>query len=40
MEKDIKNYVLIKLPVKVENLNKASDLLGDKKELIFKIYPV
>ena len=37
MEKDIKNYVLIKLPVKVENLNKASDLLGDKKELYNKI---
>ena len=37
MEKDIKNYVLIKLPMKVQNLNKASDLLGDKKELYNKI---
>ena len=37
MEKEIKNYALIKIPVKVENLTKASDLLGDKKELYNKI---
>lgn len=37
MEKEIKNYALIKIPVKVENLSKASDLLGDKKDLYNKI---
>ena len=36
-EKDIKNYVLIKLPVKVENISKASSLLGTPKELYNKI---
>ena len=33
----IKNYVLIKLPVQVENLQKASDILGNKKDLYKKI---
>ena len=37
MEKEIKNYALIKIPVKVENLTKASDLLGNKKDLYNKI---
>lgn len=37
MEKEIKSYALIKIPVKVENLSKASDLLGDKKDLYNKI---
>ena len=37
MEKEIKNYVLIKIPVKVENLTKASELLGNKKDLYNKI---
>ena len=37
MEKEIKSYALIKVPVKVENLSKASDLLGDKKDLYNKI---
>ena len=37
MEKEIKNYALIKIPVKVENLSKASDLLGEKKDLYNKI---
>ena len=37
MEKEIKSYALIKFPVKVENLSKASDLLGDKKDLYNKI---
>ena len=36
-EKEIKNYVLIKLPVKVENISKASSLLGNSKELYNKI---
>ena len=36
-ENDIKNYALIKLPVKVENLSKASALLGDEKDLYEKI---
>ena len=34
---DIKNYALIKLPVKVENMSKASDLLGTPKEIYNKI---
>ena len=34
---DIKNYVLIKLPVKVENMSKASSLLGTPKEIYDKI---
>jgi hypothetical protein len=33
----IKNYVLIKLPVKVENTEKASSLLGTEKEIYNKI---
>ena len=40
MEKEtevIKNYVLIKLPVKVENTEKASSLLGTEKEIYNKI---
>ena len=40
MEKEtegIKNYVLIKLPVKVENTEKASSLLGTDKEIYNKI---
>ena len=37
MEKEIKNYALIKIPVKVENLTKASELLGNKKDLYNKI---
>ena len=37
MEKEIKSYALIKIPVKVENLSKASDLLGDKNDLYNKI---
>ena len=37
MEKEIKSYALIKIPVKVENLSKASDLLGNKKDLYNKI---
>lgn len=40
MEKEtegIKNYVLIKLPVKVENTEKASSLLGTEKEIYSKI---
>jgi len=37
MEKDIKNYALIKIPVKVENLTKVSDLLGNNKDLYNKI---
>ena len=37
MEKEIKSFALIKIPVKVENLSKASDLLGDKKDLYNKI---
>ena len=37
MEKEIKSYALIKIPVKVENLSKASDLLGDNKDLYNKI---
>ena len=37
MEKEIKNYALIKLPVKVENLSKASALFGNEKELYDKI---
>ena len=37
MEKEIKSYALIKIPVKVENLSKASDLLGEKKDLYNKI---
>ena len=36
-EKDIKNYVLIKLPVKVESISKASSILGTPKELYNKI---
>ena len=40
MEKEtegIKNYVLVKLPVKVENTEKASSLLGTEKEIYNKI---
>ena len=40
MEKEtegIKNYVLIKLPVKVENTEKASSLLGTENEIYNKI---
>ena len=40
MEKETegtKNYVLIKLPVKVENTEKASSLLGTEKEIYNKI---
>ena len=40
MEKEtegIKNYILIKLPVKVENTEKASSLLGTEKEIYNKI---
>ena len=36
-EKEIKNYALIKLPVKVQNLSKASALLGNEKDLYEKI---
>ena len=32
-----KSYAIIKLPVKVENLEKASNLLGNKKEIYSKI---
>lgn len=32
-----KSYAIIKLPVKVENLEKASNLLGSKKEIYSKI---
>ena len=34
---NVKNYVLIKLPVKVENMSKASNLLGTPKEIYDKI---
>lgn len=35
--KDTKSYILIKLPVKVENLSKASALLGTEKEIYEKV---
>ena len=35
--KDTKSYILIKLPVKVENLSKASSLLGTEKEIYEKV---
>ena len=35
--KNIKNYALIKLPVKIENMSKASSLLGNEKEIYNKI---
>ena len=28
-----KSYAIIKLPVKIENLEKASNILGNKKEI-------
>lgn len=32
-----KNYIIIKLPAKVENLQKASDIIGNKKDIYSKI---
>ena len=32
-----KSYAIIKLPVKIENLEKASNILGNKKEIYSKI---
>ena len=37
MDNNSKNYVLIKLPVKIENKEKASNLLGNSKDLYSKI---
>ena len=36
-KKDKKNYAIIKLPMKIENLEKANNLLGNKKELYSKL---